>query len=89
MSAPKQSELTDLPNIGVVLAKLLTQVGITTPQELVSVGSENAFIRLKTVDPTACLSKLHALEGAIQGIRWHSMDKNRREELHIFFKTIK
>ncbi|MDP2112817.1 MAG: TfoX/Sxy family protein [Bacteroidota bacterium] len=77
--------LTQLPNIGKVAAEKLIQVGITTPEALKAVGSEKAFIRIQTIDETACLSMLQALEGAVQGMRWHNLSKERKEELKQFF----
>lgn len=77
--------LTRMPNIGKVVAEKLIQVGITTPEELKVIGTEQAFIRLLTVDDTACFSMLQGLEGAIQGIRWHNLPKERKEELKEFF----
>jgi DNA transformation protein and related proteins len=81
----QQIKLTEMPNIGKVVAEKLIQVGITTPEELSAIGTEQAFIRLQTIDETACLSMLQALEGAIQGIRWHNLPKERKEELKEFF----
>ena len=52
-------ELTELPNIGKVLAQKLTEVDIKSPGDLISAGSENAFIRIKTVDPDACINMLY------------------------------
>jgi DNA transformation protein len=80
--------LTKLPNLGKTLVQKLIQVGIKTPKDLISTGSENAFIRLKTVDPTACINMLYALEGAIQGIRWHDLDKDKKKELKDFFAKV-
>ena len=80
--------LTELPNIGIVLAQKLTEVDINTPDELISTGSENAFIRIRTVDPEACIHKLYALEGAVRGIRWHYLPQDRKEELTAFFRRI-
>ena len=79
--------LTDLPNIGVELEKSLKRIGINTPEELIRVGTENVFIRIKTLDPTACINMLYAIEGAVQGIRWHGLDSNRKQQLKAFFKT--
>ena len=78
--------LTQLPNIGKVVAEKLIQVGITTPEELRAVGTEQSFTRLQTIDETACLSMLQALEGAIQGIRWHDLPRERKEELKEFYQ---
>ena len=77
--------LTEMPNVGKILAQKLTEVDIKTPGDLISSGSENAFIRIKTVDPDACINMLYALEGAIQGIRWHSLSPDRKKELTAFF----
>ena len=77
--------LTSLPNIGKVVEQKLIQAGITTPEELIKMGTEQAFIRIETIDPTACLSMLQALEGAIQGVRWHDLPKERKERLKEFY----
>jgi DNA transformation protein len=85
----QKNELTGLPNIGKTLAEKLKIVGIETIKELVENGSENAFLKLSTVDSGACLSMLCALEGAIQGIRWHDLSSERKLELKEFFSMTK
>lgn len=81
--------LTELPNIGKILAQKLIEVDINTPDELISAGSENAFARIRTVDPEACIDMLYALEGAVLGIGWHSLPQDRKEELIAFFRQIR
>jgi DNA transformation protein len=81
--------LTTLPNIGKVLADKLKLAGIDTVEKLQTIGSENAFIKLKAIDEGACMNSLCALEGAVQGIRWHDLTKCRKEELKMFFETTK
>ena len=83
------NELSILPNIGKVLADKLEMVDISTPAQLKAIGSEDAFIRLATLDETACLNMLYALEGAIQGIRWHNLSTERKKELSEFFHFCK
>lgn len=83
------NKLSDLPNIGKVLSENLENVGITTPSELIAIGSENAFIRLLTVDNQACINQLYALEGAIQNVRWHDLDQLKKDELKVFYKMCK
>ena len=83
-----ETQLTKMPNIGKVLAEKLVEVGIDTPEKLKAIGSEDAFIRLKTVDSGVCLNMLCALEGAIQGIRWHDLDEVRKLELKAFRKIL-
>lgn len=82
------NKLEDRPNIGKVLLEQLKQVGFETVSDLKEAGSENAFIRIRTIEPGACLNKLCALEGAVQGIRWHSLDVETKNELRAFFKTL-
>ncbi len=48
-----------------------------------------AFIRIKAIDPDACFSKLCALEGAVEGIRWHNLSKEKKSELKHFFSMIR
>jgi DNA transformation protein and related proteins len=80
------NDLTKLPNIGKTLADKLIMVGITTEQELKEVGSENAIIKISTIENNdVCINMLYALEGAIQGIRWHDLDKDRMQQLKQFF----
>jgi DNA transformation protein len=83
------NELTNLPNIGRTLAQKLKLVGISTPRDLINTGSENAMIKIKTIDKEACINMLFALEGAIQGIRWHNLDNNKKLELTEFYNKLK
>lgn len=83
-----ENELTSLPNIGKILADRLHEVGIETTKEFLEMGSEAVFIRLHTVDSRACLHELMALEGAVQGIRWHELDANRKTELKLFHQQV-
>lgn len=82
------TKLENLPNIGNTLADLLRETGINTPEDLFKMGAIQAFIRIKAVDPEACLSKLCALEGAVEGIRWHNLSKEKKAELKHFFKMV-
>ena len=83
------SDLLEQPNIGKECAKKLLQVGINTFEELKAAGSEQAFLRIKAIDPGACHCMLSALEGAIQGIRWHNLPLGRKQELLQFFNETK
>lgn len=84
----KESDLKSLPNIGEKLIELFDLLDIKTPEQLKSLGAENVFIKIRTIEPDACLSKLNAIEGAIQGIRWHYLDKERKKELKEFFDRL-
>ena len=86
---PVETELVKMPNIGKTLADKLMLVGIKNANQLRNSGAENAFIKLKTIDNDACINMLCAIEGAIQGIRWHNLDESRKEELKAFFRMTK
>jgi len=82
-------DLSRLPNIGAKLEKQLADVGITTEEELKRVGSREAWLRILQTDPSACLMRLSALEGAIQGIRWHDLDSETKKSLKEFYQEHK
>jgi len=78
-----------MPNIGKEVSKKLRPVGIDTPEKLVELGSKESFIRIKTIDDTACFSMLQGLEDAIQSIRWHNLPESKKKDLKEFFDSIK
>ncbi len=81
--------LSDLPNIGKTLEEKLISIGIKTEQDLKSFGSENAILKIATLENSGvCINMLYALEGAIQGIRWHGLDHGRKQELKEFYRML-
>jgi len=79
------TELGQLPNIGRVLASCLRRAGIESAEELQVLGSERAFERLRAALPDdTCLSKLYALAGAVEGVRWHDLPPEQRARLAAF-----
>jgi DNA transformation protein len=81
------NNLTDIPNIGKVLAEKLQEVGINNEDDLRNTGSEQAFILLSALENCEpCINMLYALEGAIKGIRWHSLSLERKAELRDFYR---
>lgn len=83
------SELSKLPNIGKVVEQQLLEVGIETPEQLKQVGSKQAWLSIKEIDSSACYNRLCGLEGAIQGIRWHSLSEDIKKELKEFYNSSK
>jgi DNA transformation protein len=83
------SELRTLPNIAAKLDAQLAEVGITTIAQLTDVGSREAWLRILARDPSACLMRLSALEGAIQGVRWHYLDAATKLSLKEFYNEHK
>ena len=78
-------ELQKLPNIADKLEAQLTEVGIATIDELKQAGSREAWLRIAAIDPSACYMRLCALEGAIQGVRWHHLDDEKKKEMKTFY----
>ena len=78
-------ELSKLPNIGKVLEKQLNDVGINTNDDLINLGSKEAWLKIKEIDDSACLNRLMALEGAIQNIRWHNLSEEDKDNLRNFY----
>ena len=76
--------LKNLPNIGSTLANLLNEAGITSAGQLYETGAAEAFIRIRAIDPDACYCKLCALEGAIEGIRWHDLTPAKKSGTEAF-----
>jgi len=81
-----KSDLKSHINIGKDTESKLIQVGIDSFAKLESIGSEQAFIRLQTLDPGACIDLLYGLEGAIQGIKWHELPAEKKQLLQQFHK---
>lgn len=81
------SELLKLPNIGKEVGRQLNEVGITTFEQLTDMGSKQAWLRIKSIDDSACLNRLYGLEGAIRGIRWHSLSEDVKAELKEFYNA--
>lgn len=82
-------ELSGLPNIGKVVEQQLNEVGIKTVKQLIEAGSKQAWLRIKEIDDSACINRLFALEGAIQGIRWHDLSESVKNELKDFYESKK
>ncbi len=80
-------ELSKLPNIGKVVEKQLNDVGISTVDDLINIGSKEAWLKIKEVDESACLNRLMALEGAIQNIRWHNLSDEDKKNLKDFYTS--
>ena len=84
--------MTDLlkqPNIGKDTATKLIEVGITSYAELKEAGTEQAFLRLQTLDPGACIHLLFGLEGAVEGVPYTQLSPQKKQELREFHRMSK
>lgn len=78
-------ELSKLQNIGKVVEEHLVQVGISSYEELVRVGSRQAWLRIQEIDSSACINRLMALEGAIQGVKKNLLPDDVKADLKAFY----
>ena len=81
-------ELAILPNVGKVLEKNLNEIGIYTVKQLRDIGNKEAFIRIKMIDPGACLHMLYGLQGAIDGIKDSLLPESTKYDLKVFYKNL-
>lgn len=80
--------LREMANIGEVVEKRLVEAGIHDPDQLRNIGSRQAFARIRRIDKGACYSMLCALEGAIQGVRWHSLSEEVKRDLKEYYDSL-
>lgn len=83
------SDLLKQINIGKDTASKLKQSGIETFEDLQAAGSEQAFLRIQTIDPGACIQLLYGLEGAIEGVKGNQIPAHKKHELLQFYKMAK
>ena len=82
-------ELSKLPNIGKTVEKQLVQVGIHTAAELKELGAKAAWLKIKEIDESACMHRLLALEGAIQGVKKTMLSDEVKADLKQFYQEQK
>ena len=78
-------DLQKLCNIGKELERQLNEVELYTYDDLVNIGCQDAWLRIKAIDSSACINRLMTLEGAIQNIRWHNLSVCEKEYLKNFY----
>lgn len=62
-------ELSKLPNIGKTVEEQLIKAGIDTVEKLRETGAKAAWLKIREFDESACIHRLPALEGAIEGVK--------------------
>jgi len=78
-------ELAGLPNIGKDTERQLNMVGIDSYEDLKSFSAEQAWLKLQEIDASACINRLLALEGALQGVNKTLLTEERKAELKDFY----
>jgi len=83
------AELTSLRNIGKEMEKKLKSVDITTAEELMEMGSKEAYVKLKVHYPSMCCVFLYTLEGAISGVNYNQLPEDVKRDLKKFSDSVK
>ena len=82
-------ELSNLSNIGKTLEEQLFQVGINTALELKRIGAKEAWLKIQEIDESACIHRLMALEGAIQGVKKTMLSDEVKADMKEFYQKNK
>lgn len=82
-------ELSKLPNIGKTVEEQLVLVGIQTVDELKNIGAKEAWLKIQKIDESACIHRLMALEGAIEGIKKTMLSDEVKADLKEFYQRNK
>lgn len=82
-------ELSKLPNIGKTVEDQLVLVGIQTVDELKNIGAKEAWLKIQKIDESACIHRLMALEGAIEGIKKTMLSNEVKADLKEFYQRNK
>lgn len=71
-------ELSRLPNIGKEVERQLNEAGILSAEDLKNLGAEKAWLKIQKLDPSACIHRLLALEGALRGVKKSLLPPERK-----------
>ena len=82
-------ELSKLPNIGKKVEEQLVQAGIESIDKLKQMGSKSAWLKIQEIDESACIHRLLALEGAIQGVKKTMLSDEVKADLKDFYHQSK
>lgn len=78
-------ELSKLPNIGKTVEEQLNQVGIYSVDELKRTGAKEVWLKIQKIDESACIHRLMALEGAIEGVKKTMLPDEVKADLKEFY----
>ena len=68
---------------------LFSQVGINSVDELKSIGAKEAWLKIQKIDESACIHRLMALEGAIEGVKKTILSDEVKADLKEFYQRNK
>jgi DNA transformation protein and related proteins len=80
----RNSNLTDLKNIGKKIAARLNEAGIISEDDLRQIGAVDAHRRIKEIYPNETLPVcyyLYSFEGALTDRHWNEIGERRKQQL--------
>lgn len=83
------TELVSMQNIGKEIERKLKSVDICSVEELIQVGSKDAFLRLKIKYSNLCLIHLYVLQGAIDDTPYNQLSDEVKRDLKNFSDSLK
>lgn len=83
------SKLSSMKNIGKEIENKLNSVGIFSAEDLIQLGSKEAFFRLKMKFPNVCLVHLYTLQGAVDNIEYNQLSGEVKLDLKSFSDDLK
>ncbi|WP_085902967.1 TfoX/Sxy family DNA transformation protein [Kiloniella majae] len=92
MRTDPKEELLALKNLGPKSVAQLVDIGITSSDHLIELGTEEVFRRLYfrfCDEHRLSVNYLYALEGAITGHDWRLIPVGRKQELKDLLKALK
>lgn len=61
-------------------------MGISSADELKKTGTKSAWLKIQEIDESACINRLMALEGAIQGVKKTMLSDEVKADLKKFYQ---
>ena len=83
------AELSSMQNIGKGIEEKLKSIDICSAEELIQIGSKEAFRRLKVRYPSVCAVYLYTLQGAIDNIEYNQLPDEVRCSLRSYSDELK
>ena len=81
--------LDNMLNIGKEMKRKLFSIGVRSSEDLIRLGSKEAFSQLKEQYPNVCLVHLYALQGAIDHVDYDKLPDEVKRDLKQFHDRIK
>ena len=83
------ADLITMRNIGKEVERKLNLTGIESAEDLISIGSKEAYCKLKLRFPEVCSVHLYALQGAIDNIDFNMLSEETKTDLKAFSDELK